>query len=64
MESDQGLKEVNPIEKAEKEFFKIVEEEKSKKQKKMVGYFSYCSICLYQVLKRFYFEQENKEDSQ
>jgi hypothetical protein len=33
------LKEVNPIEKAEKEFFKIVEEEKNKKQKKMVCLF-------------------------
>ena len=31
---DGGLKEVDPIEKAEKDFFKIIEEEKSKRLKK------------------------------
>lgn len=31
---DTPLKEVDPIEKAEKDFFKIVEEEKAKRQKK------------------------------
>ena len=34
--TEPGLKEVDPIEKAEKDFFKIVEEEKSKKKKRMV----------------------------
>jgi hypothetical protein len=33
---EAGLKEIDPIEKAEKDFFKIVEEEKSKKKKRMV----------------------------
>jgi hypothetical protein len=33
---ESDLKEANPIEKAEKDFFKIVEEEKSKRNKKMV----------------------------
>ena len=36
--AETGLKEVDPIEKAEKDFFKIVEEEKSKKKKRMVTY--------------------------
>jgi hypothetical protein len=33
---DSGLKEIDPIEKAEKDFFKIVEEEKAKKKKRQV----------------------------
>lgn len=33
---ETGLKEVDPIEKAEKDFFKIVEEEKNKRKKKQV----------------------------
>jgi hypothetical protein len=33
---EPALKEVDPIEKAEKDFFKIVEEEKAKKKKRLV----------------------------
>jgi dynein intermediate chain 2 len=36
-EKQGELKEVDPIEKAEKDFFKIVAEEKARRQKKMVG---------------------------
>jgi dynein intermediate chain 2 len=36
-EKQGDLKEVDPIEKAEKDFFKIVAEEKARRQKKMVG---------------------------
>jgi hypothetical protein len=32
--NEPSLKEANPIEKAEKDFFKIVEEERSKRKKK------------------------------
>ncbi len=35
-EKQGELKEVDPIEKAEKDFFKIVAEEKARRQKKMV----------------------------
>ena len=34
--AESGLKEADPIEKAEKDFFKIVEEEKARRKKKMV----------------------------
>ena len=34
--ADSDLKEADPIEKAEKDFFKIVEEEKNKRNRKMV----------------------------
>ena len=33
--AESGLKEADPIEKAEKDFFKIVEEEKARRKKKM-----------------------------
>lgn len=33
---ETGLKEVDPIDRAEKDFFKIVEEEKTKRRRKMV----------------------------
>lgn len=35
---ETGLKEVDPIERAEKDFFKIVEEEKTKRRRKMVKF--------------------------
>ena len=34
---ESDMKEADPIQKAEKDFFKIVEEEKAKKKKKLVN---------------------------
>ena len=36
--TESGLKEADPIEKAEKDFFKLVEEEKAKRKRKMVKF--------------------------
>jgi hypothetical protein len=36
-EEESGLKEMDPIERAERDFFRIVEEEKSRRQKKAVS---------------------------
>ena len=61
--TESALQEANPIEKAEKDFFKIVEEEKNKRKKKMVSFILFLNIIPFDwIIKRkfFFFKYRKK----